>query len=71
MEGTTKEYAPIEYPAVADFTVINALVEVAKEREHRFHTDVSEQGRYSLHWQIRRETKPVLTIRLCMIQTLQ
>ena len=24
MEGTSKEYAPIEYPAVADINVINA-----------------------------------------------
>ena len=31
MEGTTKEYAPIEYPAVADISVTNALVESAKE----------------------------------------
>ena len=26
MEGTSKEYAPIEFPAVADLSVINALV---------------------------------------------
>lgn len=29
MEGTSKEYAPIEYPAVADFAVTNALVQAA------------------------------------------
>ena len=29
MEGTSKEYAPIEYPAVPDFTVTNALVNAA------------------------------------------
>ncbi len=29
MEGTSKEYAPIEYPAVADLEVTNALVEAA------------------------------------------
>lgn len=29
MEGTSKEYAPIEYPAVADFVVTNALVQAA------------------------------------------
>ena len=27
MEGTSKEYAPIEYPAVADLNVINALAD--------------------------------------------
>ena len=26
MEGTTKEYAPIEFPAVADFNITNELV---------------------------------------------
>ena len=31
MEGTSKEYAPIEYPAVADLNVINALADAAEE----------------------------------------
>ncbi len=30
MEGTSKEYAPIEYPAVADIEVTNALIKAAK-----------------------------------------
>lgn len=30
MEGTSKEYAPIEYPAVADIGVTNALMKAAK-----------------------------------------
>lgn len=30
-EGTTKEYAPIEYPAVADYDIIRALKESADE----------------------------------------
>ena len=30
MEGTSREYAPIEYPAVPDFTVTNALSQAAK-----------------------------------------
>ena len=29
MEGTSREYAPIEYPAVADIDVVNALRESA------------------------------------------
>lgn len=29
MEGTSREYAPIEFPAVADFEVVNALNEAA------------------------------------------
>lgn len=31
MEGTSKEYAPIEYPAVADIRVTNALINAADE----------------------------------------
>jgi uridine phosphorylase len=30
MEGTSREYAPIEFPAVADFAVTSALVEAAR-----------------------------------------
>lgn len=30
MEGTSKEYAPIEYPAVADINVINAMMTSAE-----------------------------------------
>ena len=40
MEGTSKEYAPIEYPAVADLQVTNALVEAAKTKNAPFHTGV-------------------------------
>ena len=40
MEGTSKEYAPIEYPAVADLNVTNALVAGAKEKGFNFHTGV-------------------------------
>ena len=38
MEGTSKEYAPIEYPAVADLMVVNALVSAAKEKDCEFYT---------------------------------
>ncbi|MDD6482856.1 MAG: uridine phosphorylase [Lachnospiraceae bacterium] len=40
MEGTSREFAPIEYPAVADFTVTNALVSAAKKKEVRYHVGV-------------------------------
>ena len=40
MEGTSKEYAPIEYPAVADLDVTNALVAAAKEKNFTHHTGV-------------------------------
>lgn len=40
MEGTSKEYAPIEFPAVADLDVTNALVGAAKELDYRYHTGI-------------------------------
>ncbi len=40
MEGTSKEYAPIEYPAVPDLTVTNALVQSAKNQGITYHTGV-------------------------------
>jgi uridine phosphorylase len=40
MEGTSREYAPVEYPAVPDFTVLQALVRAAKEKDERFHVGV-------------------------------
>lgn len=39
-EGTTKEYAPIEYPAIADHDIIQALKESAKELGFRSHLGV-------------------------------
>ncbi len=40
MEGTSREYAPIEYPAVADIEVTNALICAAKNKGLSFHTGV-------------------------------
>ena len=40
MEGTSREYAPIEYPAVANLDVTNALVAAAKEKKFTFHTGI-------------------------------
>ena len=40
MEGTTREYAPIEYPAVADFDVTSALVAAAKRFSFPYHVGV-------------------------------
>ena len=40
MEGTSMEYAPIEFPAVADFEVTSALVEAAKEQGKNYHVGV-------------------------------
>ena len=40
MEGTSKEYAPIEFPAVADYQVVNALAEAARRKGCPFHVGV-------------------------------
>ena len=40
MDGTSKEYMPIEYPAVADLFVTKALADAAKELVFRHHIGV-------------------------------
>ena len=40
MEGTTKEYVPIEFPAVASLDVTNALVDAAKKRGLTWHAGI-------------------------------
>ena len=40
MEGTTREYVPIEFPAAADLEVTNALVQAAKNLDARWHAGV-------------------------------
>ena len=40
MEGTSREYAPIEYPAVPDVTVLNALITSAKKNNITYHAGV-------------------------------
>lgn len=40
MEGTSREYAPIEFPAVADLEVANALVAAAKKIGYTCHPGV-------------------------------
>ena len=37
MEGTSKEYAPIEFPAVANIDIVNALIASAKELGIPYH----------------------------------
>ena len=58
MEGTSKEYAPIEFPAVADLDVVNALVSAAKKLGYDYHTGVV-QCKDSFYGQHDPESKPV------------
>ena len=57
-EGTSREYAPIEFPAVANLDVINALVKGAKELKVPYHTGVV-QSKDSFYGQHSPENKPV------------
>ena len=58
MEGTTKEYAPIEFPAVANLDVVNAMVDAAKSLGHTYHVGVVG-CKDSFYGQHSPETKPV------------
>ena len=58
MEGTSKEYAPIEFPAVADLEVTNALVGAAKKLGYTCHAGVVE-CKDAFYGQHEPETKPV------------
>ena len=40
MEGTTREYVPVEFPAVANLDITNALVEAAKKLTPRWHAGI-------------------------------
>ena len=57
-EGTTKEYAPIEYPAVANFEVVSALKEAADKMGVTSHLGVV-QCKDNFYGQHSPETMPV------------
>lgn len=58
MEGTSKEYAPLEYPAVPNLEVTNALVNAAKAQKQRYHVGVV-QSKDAFYGQHSPESKPV------------
>lgn len=58
MEGTTREYVPIEYPAVADLKVTNALADAAKKLGFNYHTGVA-QSKDSFYGQHSPDSMPV------------
>ncbi len=57
-EGTSKEYAPIEYPAVSDFDVTYALRDAARRLGYTAHLGVV-QCKDSFYGQHEPENKPV------------
>ncbi len=58
MEGTTREYAPIEYPAVADYGIVNALCDAAGEYGYTYHVGVC-QSKDSFYGQHNPQLMPV------------
>ena len=58
MEGTSREYAPIEFPAVADVEVTQALIQAARKLGQEYHVGVV-QCKDSFYGQHSPETKPV------------
>lgn len=58
MEGTSREYAPIEFPAVANLDITNALVQAAKELNKKYHVGIV-QCKDAFYGQHEPETKPV------------
>lgn len=56
-EGTTREYCPIEFPAVSNFEVTNALVEAAKDLGQGYTVGVT-QSKDAYYGQHRPEVLP-------------
>lgn len=57
-EGTSREYAPIEFPAVADYGVVHALIHASKSLDKRYHYGVV-QCKDSFYGQHSPERMPV------------
>ncbi|OUP53755.1 uridine phosphorylase [Butyricicoccus pullicaecorum] len=60
-EGTTREYMPIEYPAAADFSVVSALHQAAKQLGYRQHVGVI-QSKDSFYGEIRPSEQPTASM---------
>ena len=58
MEGSSKEYMPIEFPAVSDFKVTSALVKSAEMMGYRYHVG-TVQSKDSFYGQHSPESMPV------------
>ena len=58
MEGTSREYAPIEFPAVADFEIAGALKEASERKGYPYHLGIV-QCKDSFYGQHEPELMPV------------
>ena len=61
MEGTTREYAPVEFPAVADYDIISALISAVRKNGTPYHTGVI-QSKDSFYGQHSPDTMPVAIV---------
>jgi uridine phosphorylase len=57
-EGTTRQYLPIEFPAIADIEVVNALAEASKRVGANYYLGVS-QTKDSFYGEVERERMPM------------
>ena len=57
-EGTTLQYVPAEYPAVADHEVVNSLIQAAESENKTYHTGII-QSKDSFYGQHSPEIMPV------------
>ena len=67
-EGTTKQYIPIEYPAVADRNVVNALAKASKKLGYQFIEGIT-QSKDSFYSQVFPETVPSKNIMMERMDT--
>lgn len=58
MDGTSREYAPMEFPAVSNFELCSSIIEGAKNLKLKHHVGVV-QSKDSFYGQHSPETKPV------------
>lgn len=51
MDGTSLEYVPIEFPAVADNSIANALINISRQKKQKFHegTIMSHDAFYKIN----------------------
>lgn len=51
MDGTTREYAPIEFPAIANYEVTTALINASKSLQFKYHVGIvqSKDSFYGQH----------------------
>jgi uridine phosphorylase len=57
-EGTTSHYLPVEFPAVADFNVVQAMQSGAEKLGLRYHSGVS-QSKDSFYGEVERKRMPM------------